>query len=119
LTVSKEIAWGSTSGTAALGLAPPGVHAAIHLEAIEALILSADRDASERPRGSEGTERDGNAQVPSQVRQDGQLRFGDEMRRSGAAGVDQRIHARAHGHVRQLDDTRLEHEIGAVALAEP
>src|SRR2546430_11895383 len=85
---------------------------------IEALILSADRDASERPRGSEGTERDGNAQVPSQVRQDGQLRFGDEMRRSGAAGVDQRIHARAHGHVRQLDDTRLEHEIGAVALAE-
>ncbi len=41
------------------------------------------------------------------------------MRRSGAAGVDQRMHARAHGHVRQLDDTRLEHEIGPVPLAEP
>src|SRR5882672_2065064 len=41
------------------------------------------------------------------------------MRGSGATGIEQLVHARAHGQLRQLDDTRLEDEIGAVALAEP
>src|SRR2546425_10237115 len=76
------------AGTRATGRSPQievGVHAAIDLETVEALILSADRHAPERPQHREWIERRADVQVPSQVRQDGQLRLRDEMRRSGAA----------------------------------
>jgi len=94
------------------------VHAAIDLEAVVALILRADRNAAERPQCDEGTERRHDVQVASQVRQGGEFRLRDDVRGPGAAGVEQRLPARAHGQRRELDDIRLEDEVGAVALAE-
>src|SRR2546430_10118060 len=50
-----------------------GVRAAVDLEAVEPLVLSADREAAERPEGDERVECCRDAQVPCRVRQGSQL----------------------------------------------
>src|SRR5256886_3512580 len=94
------------------------LHAAVDLKAVNPLVLSADRDAPERSQRGQGTERRQDAQVPSRVRQTGELRLGDDVRGPAASSVQLRVQTRADGQCLELDDRGLEHEIGAVALAE-